>query len=74
MVRATVSYSVTITRSLENARWVYANLRRQVWTAGAGTRSRPIATAAFDAEGMSEQDIVSSMLSELLRAYTDTLG
>ena len=74
MVEKSVGYGVSLIRLHGQGNWVEVSLRKHYWHVHTGSRSRMVATAAFDATGMSERDIVEASLRELLRSYVDEIA
>lgn len=70
----TVSYGITVKRSLVEPNWVDVGLRKHFWAVGTGSRSREVARSGFWATDMSERAILEAALTELLRAYRDEMG
>lgn len=74
MPRQTVGYGIAVSRDPSADGWVRVSLRKHIWTVGLGNASRLVAETGFYSEGLSERDIVSGALRELLRAYEDDLS
>lgn len=74
MPNSTVGYGIAVSRDPGQPGWVRVTLRKHIWTVGLGNNSRKVAETGFYAQGLSERDIVSGALRELLRAYEDTIS